>query len=64
MMRVIWAVAKVGLKHDEVEAVFTYIANVTLSRLHLFSSQELSNILWGLANYCSRAKAGEIRNHG
>ena len=52
MMRVIWAVAKVGLKNDEVEAVFTYIANVTPSRLHLFSSQELSNILWGLAKYC------------
>ena len=52
MMRVIWAVAKVGLKNDEVEAAFTYIANVTPSRLHLFSSQELSNILWGLAKYC------------
>ena len=51
MMRVMWALAKVGLKNDEVEAVLGYIAKAAPSRLHLFSSQELSDIVWGLARY-------------
>eukprot|EP00930_Biecheleria_cincta_P001003 TRINITY_DN10217_c1_g1_i2.p1 TRINITY_DN10217_c1_g1~~TRINITY_DN10217_c1_g1_i2.p1 ORF type:complete len:832 (-),score=148.59 TRINITY_DN10217_c1_g1_i2:29-2155(-) len=52
MMRVMWAVGKVGLKNDDVEGIFQSIWRLAPPRLHQFSSQELSNALWGLTRYC------------
>lgn len=56
IMNVMWAVGKIGLKSDDVEgifqSIFQSISRLAPSRLHQFSSQELSNVLWGLAKYC------------
>lgn len=56
IMNVMWAVGKIGLKNDDVESIFhsifLSISRLAPSRLNQFSSQELSNVLWGLAKYC------------
>ncbi|CAJ1399595.1 unnamed protein product [Effrenium voratum] len=49
MMRVVWALGKLSLKGKEVQAIIGHIALLAPPRLSQFSSQELSNMLWGLA---------------
>eukprot|EP00930_Biecheleria_cincta_P023497 TRINITY_DN16977_c0_g1_i1.p1 TRINITY_DN16977_c0_g1~~TRINITY_DN16977_c0_g1_i1.p1 ORF type:complete len:710 (+),score=117.12 TRINITY_DN16977_c0_g1_i1:239-2131(+) len=48
--RVVWAMGKVRLKNDAVEAIMANIVEIVPSRLHLFSPHELSTVLWGLAS--------------
>eukprot|EP00930_Biecheleria_cincta_P023501 TRINITY_DN16977_c0_g4_i1.p1 TRINITY_DN16977_c0_g4~~TRINITY_DN16977_c0_g4_i1.p1 ORF type:complete len:713 (+),score=112.95 TRINITY_DN16977_c0_g4_i1:1-2139(+) len=48
--RVVWAIGKVRLKNDSVEAILANIVKIMPSRLHLFSLKELSRVLWGLAS--------------
>eukprot|EP00931_Biecheleriopsis_adriatica_P055954 TRINITY_DN33172_c0_g2_i1.p1 TRINITY_DN33172_c0_g2~~TRINITY_DN33172_c0_g2_i1.p1 ORF type:complete len:862 (+),score=173.43 TRINITY_DN33172_c0_g2_i1:70-2586(+) len=49
IMRVMWAFGKLGAWNADVEAIIIHISKSAPPRLHHFSSQELSNVLWGLA---------------
>eukprot|EP00931_Biecheleriopsis_adriatica_P073837 TRINITY_DN4804_c0_g2_i1.p1 TRINITY_DN4804_c0_g2~~TRINITY_DN4804_c0_g2_i1.p1 ORF type:complete len:595 (+),score=103.46 TRINITY_DN4804_c0_g2_i1:56-1786(+) len=49
IMRLMWALAKVGVKGGDVSCIISHVADVTPQKLLAFSPQELSNVLWGLA---------------
>ncbi|CAE8688424.1 unnamed protein product [Polarella glacialis] len=52
-MRIIWAFGKVGARGQDVEAIITHTSVAAPLLLQQFSSQELSNVLWGLARLSS-----------
>lgn len=56
MMKVVWALGKLGLHGREVEGIVADFAAAAPPRLSQFSPQELSNMLWGLARITDSAK--------
>lgn len=56
MMKVVWALGKLGLHGGEVEGIVADFAAAAPPRLSQFSPQELSNMLWGLARITDSAK--------
>eukprot|EP00931_Biecheleriopsis_adriatica_P059960 TRINITY_DN35964_c0_g1_i1.p1 TRINITY_DN35964_c0_g1~~TRINITY_DN35964_c0_g1_i1.p1 ORF type:complete len:665 (+),score=124.16 TRINITY_DN35964_c0_g1_i1:90-2084(+) len=49
IMRVMWALGKVGARSQDVDAIIQHVSQVAKPQLHCFSSQELSNVLWAVA---------------
>ena len=56
MMRVVWALGKLGVKGTDVEGIISEFGILAPPRLPHFSPQELSNMLWGLARMAEMSK--------
>ena len=57
MMRVVWALGKLGVKGTDVEGIISEFGTLAPPRLAHFSPQELSNMLWGLARMAETSKS-------
>eukprot|EP00930_Biecheleria_cincta_P023502 TRINITY_DN16977_c0_g4_i2.p1 TRINITY_DN16977_c0_g4~~TRINITY_DN16977_c0_g4_i2.p1 ORF type:complete len:715 (+),score=125.47 TRINITY_DN16977_c0_g4_i2:1-2145(+) len=62
LTRVVWAIGQVRLKNDAVDAILANVMKIMPSRLHLFLLQELSTVLWGLANNFEKGSHIPIRH--
>lgn len=57
IMRTLWALGKLGYRSPDVDEVLLCAATAAQVQLHQFSSQELSNTLWGLARLSQSLEA-------